>query len=115
LARQLSEQVAAVVEAASRSMPQGSLPQHLERDAAVRRMTSVREAVEQLLPKLAQLQGPDQTKPGFELVQERVAMARKYMRQGKPSPKLRAYWQEANATFVKLARYYGVDAREPGA
>jgi hypothetical protein len=96
-------------------MPQGSNPQRKERDAAVHRMTDLQSTVEDLLPKLVQLQGPDQTKAAFDRVQEQVDVVRKYMREGKPTAKLRASWSDVDTTFVKLARYYGVDAREPEA
>lgn len=108
LAERLRDQVEAAARAADTSMPQSSLAQHAMRGRARDRLGRLSEAVEPLVTQLLQVQGPDRTKPAFDLVLERAGPVRRFMEEEKPTRKLRALWADADETLRHLARYYGM-------
>ncbi len=112
VAKELLAQAEAVASVASRNMPQGTMAQRMTRDAAVRRMNELEASVAALVTPLVQAQGPDTTKPLFDAVHEKMREARRWMRESKPSPRLRHQWPAVEPPFLELARFYGVDGRD---
>lgn len=112
VAKELQAQTEAVASVASRNMPQGTMAQRMTRDAAVRRMNELEASVAALVTPLVQAQGPDTTKPLFDAVHEKMREARRWMRESKPSPRLRHQWPAVEPPFLELARFYGVDGRD---